>query len=243
MARNYTNTSCPLYGTKYCRALNMESCGKCIVTEDKAADIMKDIDAVLDMLPEGGIYSFFSTDVCMFCKGDRKNKASCYAMTDLGNPEPRHEKRNVLGMKVKTMVGSILPLQLSCCKECRSRYNAVSNRHITVPLVIAIAMLGLLNYKPIGEAIANVNMALPLILFVAAVGGSWLICRMTRKSLIKKHSEFTWLNVMDIPGVKELAEKNWFELNPNKGVSRLIFSKEPLKRGLFTGPVYEEENI
>ena len=243
MARNYTNASCPFYGTKYCAALNMESCGGCVVSEENAADIAKDIDAVLNMLPEGGIYPFFSGDECMLCKGETKNKADCYAMIDLGNPEPKREKRNVLGMKTKAEVGSILPLQLSCCKECRRRYSNISGRHITVTLITAIAMFALLNFKPIGETIANVHMGLPLALFIAAVLGAWFICRASRKNLIKKYSELTWLKVLDIPGVDELAAKNWFEMDPGKDVSRLIFSKEPLKRGLMTGPVYEEENI
>ena len=64
-----------------------------------------------------------------------------------------------------------------------------------------------------------------------------------RKNLIKKYSQLTWLKVMDIPGVNELADKNWFELAPGKEVSSLIFSKAPLKSGLMTGPMGKEENI
>lgn len=243
MARNYTDTSCPLYGTKYCAALNMENCDKCMVGEENHVGIMKDIDAVLNMLPEGGVYPFFSTDKCMLCKGDKKNKADCYAILDLANPEPKKEKHNVLGMKTKGNVGSILPLQLSCCKECRKRYNTLSGRHTAVTIITAIVMFLLLNYKPIGESIANISMALPLVLFVVSVLGAWFISKAARKKLIKQYSELTWLNALEIPGVDELAEKNWFEINPGKDMSRLIFSKEPLKCGMLTGPMSQEENI
>ncbi|MBR5292545.1 MAG: hypothetical protein IKU32_06455 [Clostridia bacterium] len=243
MARNYTNTTCQFYGTKYCAALNMESCEKCIVIDENATGIMQDIDMVLKMLPEEGIYRFFSSDECMLCKGEKKNKADCYALVDLGNPEPRRAKRNVLGMKSKTAVGSILPLQLSCCKDCRKRFNTLSGRHIIVTIITAIVVFFLLNYKPIGESIANIHMALPLSLFVASVLGAWFICKASRKNLIKKYSDFTWLNVMDIPGMDELAARNWFELSPDKDISRVIFSKEPLKSGLLTGPMGQEENI
>ncbi len=243
MARNYTKTSCPLYGTKYCSALNMESCDKCMVTEENHDDVIKDLDVVMNMLPEGGVYRFFSTDECMLCKGEQKNKADCYAMTDLANPEPKREKRNVLGMKTKATIGSLLPMQFSCCKDCRRRHNAITGRHITVTIITAIVMFGLLNYGPIGETIANISMALPLILFIAAVGGAWFICKAARKNLINKYSELTWLNVMDIPGMDELAAKNWFELNHGKEMSRLVFSKDPLKCGLMTGPMEQEENI
>ena len=243
MARNYTNTTCQLYGTKYCAALNMENCDKCIVIEENATGIMQDIDLVLKMLPEEGIYRFFSNDECMLCKGEKKNKAECYALTDLGNPEPKREKRSILGMKTKTAIGSILPLQLSCCKDCRKRFNTLSGRHTIVTIITAIVVFFLLNYKPVGERIANISMALPLSIFVASVLGAWFISKASRKNLIKKYSELTWLNVMDIPGVDELADKNWFELSPDKDVSRLIFSKEPLKSGLLTGPMNKEENI
>lgn len=243
MARNYTNASCPLYGTKYCAALNMESCDKCAVSGENSAEIIKDIDTVLGLLPEGGVYRFFSGGECMLCKGEKKNKADCYAMVDLGNPEPKREKRNVLGMKTKAEIGSILPLQLSCCNECRRRCNAVSGRHITVTLITGIAVFGLLSFRPIGEAVANVHMSLPLVLFAASVLGAWFISKSARKSLIKKYSDLTWFNVLDIPGVDEMARNNWFEIGPGKDMSRIVFSKEPLKRGLMTGPVYEEENI
>ncbi len=243
MARIYTDTSCPFYGTRYCRALNMESCDKCFVSEENAKGVMQDIDAVLNMLPEGGVYPFIASEKCMFCKGENKNPTACYAMADLGNPEPKREKRNVLGMKTKATVGSILPLQLACCKDCRRRFSTLANRHLTVPLFTAIVTMGLLTYKPIGEAIANIHIGLPLLIFAVVVGGSWLICRAARKSLVKKYSEHTWLKAMDIPQVSRLADYNWFELNPAKDMSRLVFSREPLRRGLLTGPLGEEENI
>lgn len=243
MARNYTNTSCDLYGTKYCSALNMESCDKCIVSGKNSSEVKNDLDIVFDMLPEDGIYRFFGTEECMLCKGEKKNRTQCYAMTDLGNPEPEKERRNVIGMKTKTMVGSILPMQFSCCKACRSRYNAVSGRHITVTLIAAIVAMGLVNYNPVGEALANISMMLPLALFVIVTGGTWLISKAVQKRLIKKYSELTWFNVMEIPGMEKLEEKNWFELNRSRGISRLIFSNEPLRQGLMTGPVTREENI
>ena len=38
----YTNADCPLYGSEYCAALNMESCEKCTVDctdEEKTARV------------------------------------------------------------------------------------------------------------------------------------------------------------------------------------------------------------
>jgi len=243
MARNYTKTECPLYGTKYCSALNMQGCEKCVVTDANAEGVKRDVDAVLSLLPEGGIFPFFGTDECMLCKGEKKNRAACYGIAEIGNPYPKRERTNMLGMKTKAVVGSILSLQLSCCKDCRRRYGAVANRHITLTLIAAAVMIGLLNFKPVGEAIANVSMALPPILFLGVVLGTWLISRASRKKLMEKYSDMTYLNIFDIPGVDELKKRYWFEMSAGKDISRLIFSKEPLKQGLLTGPVAQEENI
>ena len=42
----YTRTDCPLYGGEYCKKLNMKSCRTCTVTNDNAAGIKADIDAI-----------------------------------------------------------------------------------------------------------------------------------------------------------------------------------------------------
>ena len=42
----YTNADCPLYGSEYCAALNMESCEKCTVDctdEEKTARVKQDL--------------------------------------------------------------------------------------------------------------------------------------------------------------------------------------------------------
>ena len=243
MANKYTNTACSLYGTKYCRALNMESCDKCLVSSENAKEIAGDVEAVLSMLPEEGLYHFFGTDECMLCRGEKKNKAVCYAMTDIVNPEPKREKRSWLGTKTRSSVGSMVPLQFSCCKECRSRHRAIGNRHIVLPMFAAIFMFALLNFNYIGEKLANVSMMLPLLLFAVVVGGAFVAGRLSRKNLIKNSEKHTYLNVFDVPGMDELAAQNWFEMTPGKDASKLVFSKEPLKMGLMTGSMAKEENI
>ncbi len=48
----YTRTDCPLYGGEYCKKLNMKSCRTCTVTNDNAAGIKADIDAIESLMPE-----------------------------------------------------------------------------------------------------------------------------------------------------------------------------------------------
>ena len=58
-------------------------------------------------------------------------KRVCYGMTDLGNPEPKREGRNFIGMKTKLRIGSLLPIQLSCCAACRGSCISPTTRRRT----------------------------------------------------------------------------------------------------------------
>ena len=242
----YTRTDCPLYGGEYCKKLNMKSCRTCTVTNDNAAGIKADIDAIESLMPEGGMARFFEGEECVLCKGERKNRADCYAMADIGHPEPKREGRNAIGLKTKLRIGSMLPVQLSCCSNCRKKHNAASNREAAVTLTVAIIMLAVLNFTPTAEAIAAIGSYMPLLLFVIVVGGTWLIGRASRKSMIKKFSETTCMDIFDVPGLDEFTAKGWFEISPYKDMSRLVFSREPLRQGLFTASEKkgkEEQNI
>ncbi len=242
----YTKTDCPLYGGEYCKKLNMRSCKACTVTDGNAAGIKEDIDAIESLMPEGGIARFFEGGECVLCKGEKKNKADCYGMVDIGHPEPKREGRNAIGLKTKLRIGSMLPVQLSCCSSCRKKHNAASNREVAVTLTVAIIMLAVLNFTPTAEAIAAIGGYMPMLLFVAVVGGTWLIGKASRRSMIKKFSETTCMDVFEVPGLDEFKARGWFEISPYKDMSRLVFSKEPLKQGLFTatgGQEREERKI
>lgn len=238
----YTRKDCPLYGGEYCRKLNMKSCRTCNVTNDNAEGMKADIDAIESLMPEGGVARFFAGEECVLCKGENKNRADCYAMADIGHPEPKREGRNALGLKTKLRVGSMLPVQLSCCSACRKKHNAAANREAAITLAVAIIMLAVLNFTPTAEAIAAMGSYMPLLLFVIVVGGTWLIGRASRRSMIKRFSETTCMDIFEVPGLDEFKERGWFEISPYKDMSRLVFSKEPLKQGLFTSPGEKAED-
>lgn len=111
---------------------------------------------------------------------------------------------------------------------------------------MAIIMLAVLNFTPTAEAIAAIGSYMPLLLFVIVVGGTWLIGRASRKSMIKKFSETTCMDIFEVPGLDEFKARGWFEISPYKDMSRLVFSREPLRQGLFTASEKkgkEEQNI
>jgi len=244
MARNYTNTSCRLYDTEYCAMLNMLGCESCTVASRSKAsmeELVKALDALKALMPEGGIEHLFLSDTCVLCKGDSPDKRSCYALLDLGNREPETESRNVLGIKTKLRTGSIVPVQLAACDACKKRHTALS---YTVSLWVSLTGVGtvlLLSYRPLREYLASFGAMVPFLTFVAAMLLAWGIGALLRRSRIKRYGAHMHLDVMDIPALSEMREKGWFEITEKKGFSRLVFSKKRLKQGVFTG--ISKENV
>lgn len=233
--RVYTNRECPLYDTVYCERLNMLKCEVCPANSDKsqAERVRADLDEIAALLPTEDVSALFHSDGCVLCKG-APNPRVCYAMTDLGNAKPEREGRNFLGMKTKLRVGCMLPVQLSCCAACRRKIQLLTYLHVLVPLFVAVVTLALLSVIAIREALAAVHVALPLLIFVLAVGGSYLICLAVEARLRKRYEQETYLNIMEQPLLSEMAKLGWFEVQGSKRVSQLIFAKDRLKQGLYT---------
>lgn len=234
MANTYQNTNCKLYGSHYCFALNAKSCMDCGVTDENVNSTKEWIDEIDALLPENGVAPFFTGDKCLLCKGENKNQATYYAMTNIGNQKPGCTTRNVDGEVVRTVLGAILPLQLSCCDKCRKNYNAVGNSHIPKTVMIAVIMIALLNVTSVFEAVASVAMWLPMVLYVAVVSASWFLANHIRNVRMKKNSLVTHLHLMDIPEMQPLKENGWIELSPYKDLSRFVFDKELVQKGLYT---------
>lgn len=238
MARYYNNTACPLYNTEYCRMLNMMSCETCTVAgRDKASmEALKvDLDAIKALLPEDGVEDLFLTDHCVLCKKEKPNPRAYYALLDLGNREPERVERNFLGIKTKLRTGSLLPVQLASCDACKKRFTKLE---LTVPVATGLTgaiSIMLLSYRPLREALAAFGAAVPFLCFAGVMLASWLIPSLVIHGSRRRFASLTHLDVMEVPKMKELKERGWFELNPHKRYSRLIFSKKRLKQGLYTG--------
>lgn len=235
MERVYTNTGCPLYGTDYCARLNMVKCEVCPANESKgrAEQVRADLDVIAALLPEADLTPLFHTESCVLCKGE-PNPRALYAIADLGHKEPEREGRNFLGMKVKMKTGSLLPVQLSCCKACRDKHRVMSYVPILLPLAAAVLMLALLSITSIREGLAALHPIVPLAVFAVVVGGAVLFSRALEASLRKRYDRETYLNILEQPFLARMAGLGWFEIQRGKRTSQLIFSKERLKQGLYT---------
>jgi len=244
MPRVYNNTACRLYGTEYCRTLNMLSCESCTVAaRNKAAmdELIADLDALKELLPEDGIEDLFLSDRCVLCKKEEPEPRDCYALLDLGNKKPERESRNFLGIKTKLRTGSLLPVQISSCDACKKRFLKLD---YVVPIWVAAAgviSIAALSYRPIREELAAFGAIVPFLVFLGVMLVSWGIGALVRKSRMKRYKKHTHLDVMEIKKLSELRERGWFEINPGRHISRLVFSKKRLRQGVYTGKITDSD--
>ena len=238
MARYYNETECALYGTKYCEALNMVNCGVCTVRGAADGDmqsIMRDIDTIEALLPDGGISDLFTDEQCVLCKGETRNPRKWYALSDLGHAEPKRRETGFLGIKRAAKMGSILPVQLSCCGKCRCRFLTAEYLPLSVGLMITAGALAALSFRALREALSTLTPALPFLVFIAAALVGLALGFLLRKFLLKRFSKHTHMNIFGLPKLIDMRRRGWFELYESRGASKIIFSRNRLKQGLFTG--------
>ena len=234
--RSITNTRCALYETVYCDLLNMQACENCFVNGAKDYEpILRDLDVLLNLLPEEPPHTLFAGEECCLCKTEQKGKRAYYALADMAHPEPVRSKRSVIGMKVKTQVGSLLPLQVGACKKCRNRMLALEYLPVLLPLGFGMLSLLLLMIPAIGEGLARLNRAFPLMLFASMTLIALLAGMIARRRLHAAYDSVMYCNVLELPYVQKLIARGWFPLNKNGNTVRVIFTKNRMRNGVCTG--------
>ncbi len=234
MAKNDSEAKCTLFGSKYCETLNNLDCESCPVQRAGTEAVRRDMDALQALLPQEGIGGLAASETCLLCRGEEKNKATCYAMVDLAHSEPQRESGSFLGMKAKMRSGSLLTVQLPCCADCRRSFKTLNYMYAIVVVAVAALMMTLLYYRPLFEVLSGVFLGFPLTLFLTVVGATWVISRMCKKKLRKKCEAKTYLRILEIPALAQMREKGWFELAPGRRISRPVFSDSPLPQGPYT---------
>lgn len=239
MEKNYSNTECKLHGTKYCRLLNMQSCESCTISamsSEDAEKLSRSLDVTISLMPEDGVQTLFDTDECVLCKGEKKGKRQFYADVDIGNAQPKTQGRNIIGMKTVARTGSMVPLQIACCADCRRRLLMIEYAPTLLTVGVCALALILMSLRPIREALMGVHMILPIAIFALAAVAALILGRLWRKRLVSEGGKASHLHVFDIPQLSGMKERGWFEINEGKGgVTRYIFAKKPIRQGLYTG--------
>ncbi|MBQ3109084.1 MAG: hypothetical protein IJC67_05650 [Clostridia bacterium] len=252
MANYIDNKNCKLYGTEYCELLNMASCENCafgkIKTDAEAEEAKHDLDVLMSNIPEEGVAPLFTSETCLLCKGKNPEKRSLYAMTDIGHPEPERMHRNIIGIKTKCRVGSLIPVQIACCSKCRRNYFMVEYLPTFVAIIVAILALIVLSARSIHEPLSAVSELLPLGLFIVLVVLGYFLGKLLRGSLKKAKARETEFDIWNLPLMKKLKALGWQPLAADKGVSRMVFTKKRVAQGVYSAEnsrgkaSYSEEN-
>ncbi len=229
---------CLLKDTEACAAMNNPACPACEVGKagtDVQKNALEDYELLKVLLPEEGIAPLMKSETCLFCKGDKKNPREYYAVADFAHKEPQRTKSSVIGIKVKSSVGSLVPVQIACCKKCRRNYMMRDYLPWVIMAAVAVALIAVLSIVPVRESLVGVNELLPLAIFAGVFVVGYVIGQLVRNAFVKSKESQTIFEVSELPIIKKMLEKGWFSLFGEKRSIRLIFSKKRLERGWFSG--------
>lgn len=227
------NPNCELSGTKYCRTLNMHTCAACTVreTEDKK-EIISDLDLYESLLPEGGVARLFQSRECQFCKTPVKGRRRGYAILDMAHPEPRRVQKWLFGKRI-ARIGTMIPVQMSVCAKCRSRFLSIEYLPMLIPVAVGILALIVFSSDPVKTPLVNISMLAPFGGWVLSVLLGALVGKLIARGLEKRWESEMFVDVMKHPAIAEMSEKGWTPIT-SKSHTKLLFSKSRLAKGLGT---------
>ena len=211
----------------------MHACSQCTIggSGDTPEQVMRDIDLYETLLPKGGVSRLFTTMRCELCKDEPKGERNGYAMVFMAHPEPKRIQRRLFRDRVSP-VGTMIPVQLSVCADCRKKLLAIEYIPVLIPVVFGIIMVILSMTQSTRTAMLRVATWFPALLWVLAIAGGILLGKAVGKGLKKKFGAHTYVDVMEHPVLKEMAEKGWSPIAG--GQSKVVFSKSRRVIGLGT---------
>lgn len=247
---NRKNTDCLLCGTKECEFLNMENCSECPVgnlKKENQEKTAKALGRLMEAVPQEEIETLYTSDTCLFCKGGDKGETECFALFDAAKRDPEGDWTIAFGKKRVGMKGPdmILPLQVSCCKKCRSRFRTADILPTITAILIAAAGLIITTnssiYKIAYERAAWMPAAMMACFIAIAFAGGYLM----RRLMLNSFSKRTHMRASDIPEVRRIFDRGFEEVQPaKKGMSAFVFSNERREHGvgsLVTGRALEPD--
>jgi len=228
------NPNCELSGTKYCAMLNMHTCAACTVRDSaNKAEIKSDLDLYETLLPEGGVARLFESKDCQFCKTPVKGKRRGYAILDMAHPEPKRVQKWLFGSRT-ARIGTMIPIQMSVCPKCRSRFLMMEYLPVVIPVVVGFVALIVVSMDSVRNSLVNLSMFAPF--------GAWIVATLLgviAGKLLTDGLERGWrkdmeTDVMRHPVIAEMVNKGWTPITA-KSRTKLLFSKSRLAKGLGTG--------
>jgi hypothetical protein len=228
------NTKCNIKDSSLCHWLDKNGCEKCYVMElgdDEQADALKRWEITQSLLPDN-VDDLHQSENCHFCAQDPQPRAY-YGSVDLANPEPASMKGMFFGFgkKVRTQIGSLLPISISCCRRCRRAFLMTDVVRYLTPFVFLVVAI-LLSLIPPFYALLNSLGAYVSTIFVVAmfligigVGKLFFISYVTKKGKAVR------FNIFDIPILEKMKDKGWFVMENDSIVTKVMFSKNKFGPG------------
>jgi hypothetical protein len=223
------NAECKVSDTELCNWLDKD-CKDCYVhglkRGEEAEKVLDDFRVTLSLLPDD--FDTLQGGLCCFCKEEKKPRAG-YAVIDLAHTEPESTKGMFfgLGKKVRQRIGSLMPVSISICRDCRRGLRLAEYlKWLSIAVFVAIA-IGICFIPAVNE-----NPVLPYGVVIVGFALGYLLGKVASNLYVKAKSRTMAFNVFEIPVCREMQENNWFTMQDNGPISRFIMSRKSFTKKL-----------
>ncbi len=222
------NTKCLIQDSSLCKWLNKTGCDTCYImslSDDEQKEAMQKWEVTQSLLPDD-IDELHQSAYCHFCVNEPQKK-EYYATIDLANPEPESKKGMFFGFgkKVRSKIGSLLPVSIGCCKKCRRAFLTLDLIKYIVPAGLTVIAILLLIIPAVANAVNRLGELVSILFLAAAFLLGLIISRILASVYLKKKSKDVRFNIFEIPAIAKMREKGWFLIQEQGETPRLIFTK------------------
>jgi len=230
------NENCVVTDSAICKWIDKD-CEKCYIDsmkhDDDRRDALKGFEVMLSLLPDD--FDSISGEKCALCKKDPKPRAG-YALIDLGHKDPESKKGMFFGIgkKVRRRIGSLIPMNISVCKDCRRSlrlYEAIKWLSI-----LAFAALGIVIVTLPGTSIGfdSASSVLPYVIVIAGGAVGYFGGKLFAKLFINAQRSKMYVNIFETPVGAQMKERGWFLVQEGAEITRYIFARKPMLRKIGT---------
>ncbi len=218
------NEKCVVTDSALCKWINKD-CKDCYINdmkeESESRKVLEDFEVTLSLLPKD--FDKLQSEECCFCS-DKPLKRSGYATIDLAHKDPEHKRGMFFGIgkKVRQRIGSLVPVSISICAQCRKNFRVAESLKWLMMLFFGGIAVGLCFIPAI-----NANPAIPYGVILLGILIGYIAGKIASSAYVSNKSAQTRFNVFDIPVCAEMKQNGWFTVQDEGFVSRLFFSKKP----------------
>ena len=223
------NANCSVSDSELCKWMDKD-CKDCYINSfkhgDEAKKVLSDFQVTLSLLPEN--FDVLLGDECCFCKEEKKPRDR-YAVIDFAHSDPESTRGMFFGIgkKVRQRVGSLMPISIAICKDCRNRLRMSEYiKWLSIAALVAVA-IGLCFIPAL-----NAHPVMPYGVVILGFLAGYILGKVLSNAYVNAKSASTAFNVFEIPVCAEMKNRGWFLMQDSGPVSRYIFSKKAFTKKL-----------